>query len=322
MKLWRGAIEQHIEQWSARLGNRGWWPRYAYHFTDVNNATKIIRAGYIYSRSECKKQGLMVVDNASPEIIQNTRPEYFDFVRLYFRPKTPTQFNNEGIRPIGKRKLGGAHCAIPIFFCFDALELLSQDDTQFSIGSMARDNVLYSGEQELFEQIPFNYVFHNGSFTQDQKDTIIFHRHAEVLVPNSLPLSPSLRFIACRTSAERQTLIHLLPANIRRSWLPKIRIADLDLFERKWVFIEEVVVVDDVVTFRFNPNTIIPGPFEVKVEYRENGSDIVREWHGIESSLKETLNVRIPDATSGRISLYLDDSLAFSDTVLFDVLPF
>ena len=36
------------------------------------------------------------------------------------------------------------------------------------------------------------------------------------LVPDSLPLDPALKFIACRSAAERQTLLHLLPADLRR----------------------------------------------------------------------------------------------------------
>ncbi|NOK63725.1 MAG: DUF4433 domain-containing protein [Chloroflexi bacterium AL-W] len=114
MKTWHKRIERHIEEWSVRLGNRKWWPKYIYHFTDVNNAVQIITTGYLYSHAECEKQGIMVVDNASPEIINQTRLDYLNYVRLYFRPRTPTQYRNEGIRPFSKRELD-AHCPIPNF---------------------------------------------------------------------------------------------------------------------------------------------------------------------------------------------------------------
>lgn len=321
MKPWREDIKHHIEHWSSQLGNRGWWPRFVYHFTDVNNAARIIRAGCLYSRSECINRNLMVVDNASSEIIQHTRTEHLDYVRLYFRPRTPTQFHNEGIRPVNHRAFG-AHCPIPIFFCFDALDILSKDETEFSNGNMASGAVQYSKDCEFFHQIPFQYVFHDGRFTSDFRDIIIFHRHAEVLVPKKLPLFPSLKFIACRTAAERQTLLHLLPLNLRRTWSTRIRIADLDLFERRWTFVEEVVVVNDIITFRFNPSTKGPGPFHARITYRENGSTDINQWEGKSPALDGSWRVRIPQSSSGEVCLYLDNALAFADTIIFDDLPF
>ena len=124
MKPWRSEIRQHITKWSRQLGNLEWWPQYVYHFTDIQNAACILNDGILYSRAEPDRQNCMVVDNASPEIIAQTRPEYTRFVRLYFRPRTPTQFRNEGIRPKDKRELG-AHCPVPIYFCFDSLDILS-----------------------------------------------------------------------------------------------------------------------------------------------------------------------------------------------------
>jgi len=129
VKSWADEIQRHIETWASRLGLLRWWPRYVYHFTDVHNAASIIRSGYLYSRAEAEQRGLMKVDNASPEIIQRTRPEHLQYVRLYFRPRTPTHYRNEGIRPINQRKLV-AHCPIPVYFCLDALTVLGRANKQ------------------------------------------------------------------------------------------------------------------------------------------------------------------------------------------------
>lgn len=150
MKDWSGDIEKHILLWSERLRGLSWWPRYVYHFTDVNNAGHIIETGQLFSRTACERQGLMVVDNANIDIIQQTRPEHLDFVRLYFRPRTPTQYRNEGIRPLGQRDSGGAHCPIPIFFCFDALGVLSMDNTEFSNGNLASYDAVRGSSKEFF----------------------------------------------------------------------------------------------------------------------------------------------------------------------------
>ncbi len=275
MKPWADDIRQHIQIWSDRLGNLSWWSRYVYHFTDVHNAVNIIQSGHLYSRNEAKNQGLMKVDNASPDVIRQTQLEHLDYARLYFRPRTPTQYNNEGIRPQNQRELGGAHCPIPIFFCFDALTVLTLDTTKFSNGNMGSPRAAHSSERNFFFNIPFDLVYHNRWFSPEERDEIIFRRNAEVLVPKRLSLEPALKFIACRSVAERQTLLNLLPIGLANRWAPRIRLGLFDLFERKWTYVEEVVTVDNLVTFRFNPNTRIPGPFKVKLIYQEEGEETI-----------------------------------------------
>jgi hypothetical protein len=322
VKPWADEIRGHIQAWSARLGPLSWWPRFVYHFTDVHNAVSILKAGYLYSRAEAERQCLMRVDNASPTIIEQTRPEHLEYARLYFRPRTPTQYRNEGIRPKGQRELGGAHCPIPVFLCFDALGVLRRDDVEFSNGNMGSAWASHSGERDFFFSIPFNLVFHHGWFTPDERDTVIFHRNAEVLVPGSLPLESTLKFVACRSVAERQTLLHLLPADLRRQWTPRIRLGEQGLFERKWTFVEEVVVVDDRVIFRFNPSTLTPGPFEIKFSYYEVGTDEPRTWKDYVRTISGQLTLRVPGASWGEASLHLDDALAFAGLLTFEEIPF
>lgn len=322
MKPWKADFERHIERWSARLGNLEWWPRYVYHFTDVNNAASIIQTGSLYSRDEAVRRGLMRVENASSEIIEQTQPEHLQYVRLYFRPRTPTQYRNEGIRPINRRELGGAHCPIPIYFCFDGLTVLTLDDTEFSNGNMGSPRASHSSERDFFLSIPFHLVFHNRWFTPDERDEIVFCRNAEVLVPHNLPLNPALKFIACRSAAERQTLLRLLPADLRRHWAPRIRLGERGLFFYRWTFVEEVVVVDDTVLFRFNPNTQTPGPFQVSFLYREAGETSERRWEGEQATLNNLLRIRVPGAVWGTVTLQLDDALAFAGSLTFEEIPF
>lgn len=322
MKPWADEIQHHIETWASRLGPLRWWPRYVYHFTDVRNAASIIRDGHLHSRAAAEQRGLMQVDNASPEIIQRTRPEHLQYVRLYFRPRTPTQYRNEGIRPINQRKLGGAHCPIPVYFCLDALTVLALDETEFSDGNMGSPRVRHSGERDFFFSIPFHLVFHNRWFAPEERDEIVFRRNAEVLVPDSLPLDPALKFIVCRSVAERQTLLHLLPTNLCRRWTPRIRLGEQGLFERKWTYVEEVVTVDDEVIFRFNPNTQTPGPFQVSFSYREAGEGSERRWEGNRATLNNRLRIRVSDAVRGTVSLHLDDALAFAGSLTFEQVLF
>lgn len=326
MKPWADEIRCHIETWATRPGPLNWWPRYVYHFTDVHNAVSILKTGCLYSRAEAEQRKLMQVDNASPQIIKQTRSEHRKYARLYFRPLTPTQYHNEGIRPSASRQLG-AHCPIPVFLLFDALDVLTHDDTEFSNGNMASPQVMHSRKRDFFFRIPFEMVFDNRPFPYtmlaEKRHENVFHRCAEVLVSNSLSLESTLKLIVCRSVAERQTLLHLLPFDLHRQWLPRIRLGDQGLFYRRWTFVEEVVVIDDRVVFRFNPNTQTPGPFEVRFSYQdEDKLDQVRIWQGKLPDAKSQLSFRVSEARWGIATLHLDDAVAFSGPLVFEDIPF
>jgi hypothetical protein len=319
VKPWVEDIRQHIEIWSARLGSLSWWPRYVYHFTDIHNAVEILKSRHLYCRSEATRRGLMAIDNASQVVIQQTQPEYLDYVRFYFRPRTPTQYRNEGIRPVNQRDLG-AHCPIPVFLCFDALTILSLDETKFSNGNLASHRVSHSSERSFFLNIPFDQVFHEGRIPPEKREEIVFHRNAEVLVPQQLALEPGLKFIACRSLAERQTLLHMLPVGLASRWAKYIRLGEVGLFFREWTFVETVTIVDNKVSFRFNPNTRTPGPFDVRLSYQEESSGVTKTWAETVEKLDRSLKFRFEQTQHrwGTATLHLDDSLAFAGLLLFE----
>ena len=141
---------------------RRWWPDYVFHSTDIKNAVSILTIGTIFSRLEAQRRGLMDNDNASQEILGSTDDEWKDYVRLYFRPGTPTQANNEGFRP-QKHRWQGAHCPVPIYFLFDSKSVLSRIDSQFSDGNLAsRVAKVFSSSTDL-ARLPFERIYHNKS---------------------------------------------------------------------------------------------------------------------------------------------------------------
>lgn len=98
------------------------WPDYLFHVTDVTNATSILTHGELLSREEVGRLGLMASDNAAADIIAATGSAIRDAVRLYFRPRTPTAHNNEGLRPLHEREeliVRSRSCSSssPIRFC-------------------------------------------------------------------------------------------------------------------------------------------------------------------------------------------------------------
>lgn len=319
MTAWADRVQAHIDTWSKALPDRAWWPRFVYHFTEISNVVSILQEGTLYSRAGATRLNLVRTDVASPDVIAQTAPAHLQYARLYFRPRTPTQFRNEGIRPKGDL-WGKAHCPVPVFLCFDAAHVLCLPDTEISNGNMASPHVAHGPVQDMLDRAPFADIFHDGPFSK-QDTHITFHRCAEVLVPKALELAPSLKMIVCRSPAERTMLLHQLPEPVRSRWAPRVRIDYQALFERRWTFVETVGSIGTTVEFHLNPSSRAPGPFYVKVVYRE-GAGLTWTWEERVQSLISPLRVDLEGATRGVIRLTLDDRTAFSGPIIFEDIPF
>jgi hypothetical protein len=308
------------EEWLK--GNREWWPKFVFHYTDVRNAVEIIKSGKLLSRSELDKGSGMVVDNASRDVIAHTDDHIRDFVRLYFRPQTPTQFRNEGIRPLGMRELE-SHCPVPIFFLFDSVDVLTRTDSKFSAGNLAVGGTeLFSTAEEL-KQLDFRKIYHVGTFQSHMRDTIIYHRNAEVVIPTELDLS-SLRFIVCRSPAEKDTLLHLLPAEFFLEWNRKILIASKSqFFNCRWTLVEIAELTSDQITFNFSPDTQTSGPFDMKVNI--TNIDKHKEYNVQDPKFhaNKVLQIRVPSGVERyNVQLWLDGDLAFANGFYGEDIPF
>lgn len=293
---WLGSIRSH-------------WIKYAFHYTDIRNAVKILENEKLLCRTELEEKGIMPVDNASQTVILQTEKLVKDFIRLYFRPKTPTQYRNEGVRPIGKR-WEDAHCPVPIFFLFDLKTILIKDDSQFSQGNLAKFGIqgLCSTAEEL-KTFEFKKIFHTGTFNQSERDEIISHRNAEIVIPKELDLSV-LKFIYCRSPAEKETLLNLLPSDVFRKWSPKIFIDTKGtLFERKWTYIQSVYLTSKSATVDFSPDTLSPNPFNLTVKFKGDREEITEENN---FNANETIIFQfLEDMLVYEIEVKLDDDLVY-----------
>ena len=321
------AIREHIDA----LGNtpwidpaRQWWPARLFHCTDILNVVSILQQGEIVSRSRIASTGQLPIDIASPEVIAGTNLQWQDYVRFYFRPKTPTQYRNEGFRPVGQRAWN-SHCPVPVYLIFDALAVLSRSDCCFSDGNLGSTRANVNGDVSFLQQIPFELVYHDTRFDQSERGQIVHHRNAEVLVPQRMGLE-NLRYIGCRSDAEYRTLLHLLPAKTHSRWVNKLGVMpNLQLFHRQWTFVEQVDMSPEKIVFRFNPNSSTPGPFDTRSEIEETATGIKYLWRNKEHQCKQALqlslsNLRSPSDYTAR--LYLDDHLAYADHYQDDDLPF
>jgi hypothetical protein len=321
-------IRAHIDalkkaKWlgSARI----WWPSYLFHFTDIQNAVNILTMGELLSRVEAEASNQIVTNGASPEVISQTEDQWKDHVRLYFRPRTPTQFRNEGFRPVSQQELGGAHCPVPIYLLFDSAAILSRQDALFSAGNLAAQGVQPYGDAESFKQIPFELVYHDTWFDPPDRGTVIFHRNAEVIVPKRLDLS-SLQFVWCRSQAEYDTLLYLLPPNTRTRWVKQIGVdMRMNLFVKRWTYVEDAELNTTGFSFQFNKGTQAPGPFRARVTINETITNDKYEWGNDDYQANGVLRIGLSNLNAPQdysVRLFLDDRLAFAGRYREDVLPF
>ena len=321
------AIRHHLEnlkkaRWMDAA--RQWWPTRLFHSTDINNAVSILRSGELLRRVEVEKSGSLAVDIASREVISQTDPRWKEYVRFYFRPRTPTQYRNEGFRPRHSQELQ-SHCPVPVYLIFDAIPVISMAESQFTDGNAGVAGVNPSKDVNYLERIPFHLVYHDSAFLPAERSVIVYHRNAEVMVPNKVGLE-TLRFIGCRSSAEYETLLHLLPPGVRSRWIDKIGVRpEHRLFHQYWTFVDRCELSAESIIFRFNPSTKTPGPFHARVEITDPGTGKRYSWerqdyrcnNRITLSLQQVLNPL--DYT---VRLTLDGQLAYANRYQAEDLPF
>ena len=93
-------IEKFMRELPGRLNlgpARRSWPAYLFHVADIENAIRILGDGILLSRQLALAR--MARDTAHREIIDRTDDFTTSCARLYFRPRTPTSYRNEGFRP-------------------------------------------------------------------------------------------------------------------------------------------------------------------------------------------------------------------------------
>lgn len=310
---------QRIKRFLSNLKNaewlgsaRRWWPDFLFHVTDIQNAVSILRTGMLLSRQEA--QGLMVTDNASPDIIARTEDRWKNYVRLYFRPRTPTHFRSEGFRPRNQRSLN-AHCPVPVCFLFDSYSILSRAGSQFSNGNLATSNAEVFHSAADIERMPFEYIYYDSRPPEDKLRDITFHRNAEVIVPEWLDLS-SLRFIACRSQSEYETFLYLLSSGTRARWGNRIGLLNhLDLFEKQWTYVETVELGQISASFHFNRSSSTPGPFHARVDIADTLTDRRLVWEDKAYTANDSLALNLANIGPLRdysVTLTLDGQLAYA----------
>lgn len=219
-----------------------WWPKFAFHYTDVTNAVSILSSGTLYSRTRAEALGLMSNDNASRQVIDMTQTEATANVRFYFRPLTPTQYYNEGFKHSDLRydQDLNANVPVPVFLLFDLEKVLSMPDIKFSELPQSGHGSNLCSRVEEFADFNFDMIYSSGysdNFEQAKR-----LRHAEILYPNSFKIDTSINAILCRNNIEKTTLLNLLKENDNKAYhkyKPIIKICREDMFQNNALFIKD-----------------------------------------------------------------------------------
>lgn len=267
-------VQAHIAHWEQQLtsGNRPYrrhWPARLFRHEPLENAVEILKDGMLHSRTDAADA---IVRDIAPTDIIHRRNIAHGLVRLYFRPKTPTQYRIEGIRKASEI-YQGRHAPVLVIFIFEAIDILTRDGVEFSDGNMQSPETITGSTESEFGNIPFDLVYHEGVFDRHSSRgaEIIRRRCAEVLLPSPLGLAGTLQAVMCRSPAERITLRHLL-GDAAAEWNSHIRVfSQPGLFENFYAYIDTVDVTSEGIWFRFHP--------------RRDGRDVITEiWVYDESS--------------------------------------
>jgi hypothetical protein len=294
--------------------NRARWPLHLFRIDDVRATASILERGFLYSRNRAIERGLFGHDAASPDVMGNS-PEWIkEKVRLYFRPRTPTEYRSEGFRPAAALPMG-AHRPMPIVLVFDAVPILVADGTEFTDGNAASSRAERGSTIDFLKQIPLEKVYHVGALTDSEKSDVTFRRCAEVVVQDELDLT-HLKYILCRSQAEMQTLLDILPAVTRSAFERRVGIS-ANVHCRSWTFLEAVDMTSEEVTFRFTPSSLTPGPFDALAEFRGLAGNLIGRWSdpAFQARGPHTLTLaNIGNPAAYRVTLTLDGALAYSAT--------
>lgn len=309
-QLYDGKIHTNLSEYKRKS-----WVKYCYHYSDVQNIASILNSGTMYSRNRSNQLNLMENDNASIEVIDQTDDWIKDYIRFYFRPKTPTQFNNEGFRSKLTMSKFHAHCPMPIFLLFNLNSILNLNNCYFSENSLANNiehNLMRTPKE--FQELPFSKIYHDTYLTNDIRNEIVSCRQAEIIVPHELPIDGLLEKILVRSPAEKVTLLTMLNHESLQKYSNLIQIdSKKTVFYARWEYLEEVILTEDRIRI-INNNTDCNSQFKIDVilddkqhNYQQTYSDSSWEANG-----HFNLGIGVP-TNDYIIKIYLDENLAYRD---------
>lgn len=321
MSVSPATLENHILQWEAKLSPsyRTRWPSRLFRHETLVNAIQLLRSGQLLSRRHAEN---VMVRDVAPDAIIHANHVAHDYARLYFRPKTPTQYRIEGIRRADEI-WNERHAPTIYMFVLKARSILTRDNAFFSRGNMQIPGTEMLQGDEAFATLDFRKIYHEGSYSAEEADIKIW-RCAEVLCDSPLVLDDCLEAIVCRSDAERRTLLHFL-GDAAAYWAPRIRtVTQPGYFNAEYAFVESVDLNAAGVSVKFHPRRKLPMATWVQLTLTPLNTllgpiNFTRQ----ELDLRTVWNFNHPmNPGIYRVSICIDDELAYESNLEYAEIPF
>lgn len=187
--------------------------KYFFHYTDIKNLTSILYSGFLFSRNAMR--GKVFHDAANEDVIIHTKERVKDYVRFFYKEKTPTIYNNAGI----KKGNDNPHMPVPVVLLFDRAIML-HDNVLFADGSGSNRLTRFTKSFEEALNYDWNEIFNrnayqtprNNNISEEAYKLIKNHRNAEFLYPEKISLK-YLKKIVFRSKSEFRLGMKLLGYN-------------------------------------------------------------------------------------------------------------
>jgi ssDNA thymidine ADP-ribosyltransferase, DarT len=144
--------------------------------------------------------------------------------------------------------------SIPIAFAFDFEKVITLPTARFVPGNFAKTSAAPLTGEVAFDEMQFDYIYHDGPLSSDRMAEVHNWRMSEVVVANTLPLS-NLSFIVCRTTHEERTLRHAVGD---MAGLKVIVEQKGSIFMRRGIFIDEIYWDSRLLNLRFHGPVVYP----------------------------------------------------------------
>jgi hypothetical protein len=290
------AFRRHIralrdEAW----GLRSWWTYFLFHYVSLADLPEVLQ------RSEL----------VAPFVIDKRRRSQWDrYVRLYFRPRNPDFFLSEGFIPVAADP--ASHIAVPVALLFDMEALLLRPDARFSSGDPRTGASTYA-TPAAFAELPFEMIYHDSWVRTHERDEIVRHREAQVLLPERVALE-ALQYLWVRSSAEYETLRTVMGPDMWRRWRDKVTTrSDFGLFNHRRPYVRDASLASDHVLLTFNPcHTNAPGEVYVAELIVEHGS-ARHTWRDDHFDARKALRFDFAPSDGYTVRLTLDGLVAYQD---------
>lgn len=313
MAISQERAQRHVKEHSERLRlNRrnARWPKCLFFTAHLDPACEILISGNLIPRA---MQSELIHDVANPGAIASN-PRAHHYTRLYFRPKNDYHLKTEGIKCLGDEYRQDKHMSIPIMLVFDSQSLLSYEGVGFTCGNFATITTTPGFDEEYFNNIPFDMVYHDGPLSQERMHKVHYHRMAEVVYRGELPIEPFLRQIICRTPLDRESLLSRL-GDEAPTFKERIRVEQIhgSAFMHWGLYIRRLNLHKGTLYFEilFPRKAPVSGYFNVVVRQYRNGQLLVEREENIPANSNTFCITGFSTANNSSWEIVVEEVIAF-----------